>query len=1070
MAGENEKGNEHYQRACRAFRRGLQIQPANTKLRHAIEMALGTASRAQRGKGSQEDDEINLSFEGIGNKMGLRLANSLGQYPHLRKLCLKDNRLTNESLSPLITRCQDLKHLMKLDIGGNKVSDATWETICHLLAHENFNVEELGISKSEVDTKRCAELFSKLSVKATVKILDLSSNLIGRNSEYYSDFGITEVKDFLKNEKCKLVVLDLSWNNLQNDLIDHLGSGLSQNNTIEEINLSHNSFGQCGGEAIGDMMLRNRTILKMNLSYNGINHKATFAIAQGLRENPNLCDIDISGNPIGDIGGYALMQVAIEKFDIIDIKFGDNNITVRDPDFAFDPDFCLPMDSEDKSSIVRSSSNQLNFSFRYDLKKPYQRAVALEVLRRVAQRPELQLVKAVLNDVNVQLECWAPKRSAEDNLLIQQIDESISLVDSYWDKYDVHEKNIIRDDQLANLLNDINVLDSNPIINVLRIMKVCDVDNLGLIERSDLLQFFEQAKIDVRERTMSTSLIVEAGRKTEYTPKINLEAGANIFEIQLAVDLECGNVVRVANASDVKKIMAVSKTTNDWRAALELNLMNILLHFDEGRVLMKDIRREIPDPTESLPIIMQCMSNTQHCRWLAAVELKTTCLRSSRSFETHEQVARGYQNLERELTTAFKPLMGQFNGHYRLGLSNRNDRLCMRLLIAQNKRESLQNRSMHTHIDTSQRGNWSCFRNEKLNGNSHNFSGDFLKRLPSSDHVEFDFVSTLRPKTLSFMSVEQFSSLLQKFEWAKKSNFTKPNFECMLQDYLENSYFRMGNEEIDTFDLEIGILCGDETCTPNTPDCREIYKVRQVAHQPTLMDAEGTLQQMRNEMNFRWLSCKQLRWILANFPVEIYNFIPKDWKVDLVVNLHSRIVDLIYFDFILEELAPQEKARIIHRLGWLNCFSPCRPYHDIVLDLKERQDRIICKIYINLNAIEKGAQTWKYREARNKEDILDWRFTTALHKEEGLPKTGIVRIHYEYADDNSEKKCTLCASLKMLLQYLVLAEAPLDDRDMIFQLTDGGTKSQLEVIVDTLRTQINPPITWKYDTKTEKKS
>ena len=41
---------------------------------------------------------------------------------------------------------------------------------------------------------------------------------------------------------------------------------------------------------------------------------------------------------------------------------------------------------------------------------------------------------------------------------------------------------------------------------------------------------------------------------------------------------------------------------------------------------------------------------------------------------------------------------------------------------------------------------------------------------------------------------------------------------------------------------------------------------------------------------------------------------------------------------------------------------------------------------------------------------------------------------------------------------------------MIFQLTDGGTKSQLEVIVDTLRTQINPPITWKYDTKAEKKN
>ena len=68
LAGENEKANEHYQRACRAFRRGLQIQPANTKLRHAIEMALGTASRAQRGKGSQEDDEINLTDDSISKK------------------------------------------------------------------------------------------------------------------------------------------------------------------------------------------------------------------------------------------------------------------------------------------------------------------------------------------------------------------------------------------------------------------------------------------------------------------------------------------------------------------------------------------------------------------------------------------------------------------------------------------------------------------------------------------------------------------------------------------------------------------------------------------------------------------------------------------------------------------------------------------------------------------------------------------------------------------------------------------------------------------------------------------
>jgi Ran GTPase-activating protein (RanGAP) involved in mRNA processing and transport len=90
-----------------------------------------------------------------------------------------------------------------------------------------------------------------------------------------------------------------------------LASSLSVNATLTYLDLSANSLGKDGGEALGASILVNHSLKVLLLSNNRIESRACFTLCMGIIENTTLKKVCLDGNPIGVQGSRALMSVPL---------------------------------------------------------------------------------------------------------------------------------------------------------------------------------------------------------------------------------------------------------------------------------------------------------------------------------------------------------------------------------------------------------------------------------------------------------------------------------------------------------------------------------------------------------------------------------------------------------------------------------------------------------------------------------------------------------------------------------------------------------------------------------------
>jgi len=112
-------------------------------------------------------------------------------------------------------------------------------------------------------------------------------------------------------------------------------------------------------------------------------------------------------------------------------------------------------------------------------------------------------------------------------------------------------------------------------------------------------------------------------------------------------------------------------------------------------------------------------------------------------------------------------------------------------------------------------------------------------------------------------------------------------------------------------------------------------------------------------------------------------------RVELVVMLHSRVVDLYNFDDVLAELAPAERAEVSFRLGTLNVWSPLKAEGPFCLNLAMREDRQVVRMLIHLREREKAS--WRGATLRWKLDapkVEGWSLPTTWLTADGIPRSG----------------------------------------------------------------------------------
>lgn len=76
------------------------------------------------------------------------------------------------------------------------------------------------------------------------------------------------------------------------------------------------------------------------------------------------------------------------------------------------------------------------------------------------------------------------------------------------------------------------------------------------------------------------------------------------------------------------------------------------------------------------------------------------------------------------------------------------------------------------------------------------------------------------------------------------------------------------------------------------------------------------------------------------------------YRVDLLISLYSRIVDIHNMDCVFAVLTAAEQACFIQRIGILNVFNPWKCDGTWCLDLSEREDRVVLRALLHLNMAE----------------------------------------------------------------------------------------------------------------------
>ena len=124
-------------------------------------------------------------------------------------------------------------------------------------------------------------------------------------------------------------------------------------------------------------------------------------------------------------------------------------------------------------------------------------------------------------------------------------------------------------------------------------------------------------------------------------------------------------------------------------------------------------------------------------------------------------------------------------------------------------------------------------------------------------------------------------------------------------------------------------------------------------------------------------------------------------RVEIIVTLHARTVDLHNFDNVLRMLPNSERAQVIHRLGRLNTWTPLKPEGPIMLDLDQAEERTVAKMLVHLKAARGGDagseanRSWfdeTFQWTRHTHPIPGWEPGTTWYSESGVPTRGVLAL------------------------------------------------------------------------------
>ena len=247
---------------------------------------------------------IDINNYGIGDVQGDCLGKSLKQLNNLSTLILRNNRLTDQSLKTIMSNvCYN--SLEVLDLSQNCVSGSGVSALAMLLKSKVNNLHELNLSKCNIDCADMQRLCSALEFGSnTLQKLVLTYNKI-------SSDGCKQLQVLMSAPSCRLVHIDLSWNDCGGAGAIHIADALFINKTVTHLNLSVNQVTDQGGQKLAACLDTNHVLKEIILAQNVITGQACFVFSKNVFNHPSMVKLDLSLNPVGDAGARAIFRTIL---------------------------------------------------------------------------------------------------------------------------------------------------------------------------------------------------------------------------------------------------------------------------------------------------------------------------------------------------------------------------------------------------------------------------------------------------------------------------------------------------------------------------------------------------------------------------------------------------------------------------------------------------------------------------------------------------------------------------------------------------------------------------------------
>ncbi|ETV96776.1 hypothetical protein, variant [Aphanomyces invadans] len=680
------------------------------------------------------------------------------------------------------------------------------------------DIHALNLTDNRLTHAGIATVVQQLSGRLELHSLNLSVNEIG-------EAGCASMADFIFSAP-NLTHLDLSQTKLL-DTFESLANEIAIHPHLLSVNLTNNEIGDVGGQLLGaTLAAATCTIQDLNLSWNQICHAGATAIGHALQTNRSVQHLNLSMNRFGDDGGHQVAAALLVNTTLRTVDMTRNNLmgsTAVSLSYAIEhnPKAALynlvlvdnPLGCTGTKALLRSVARGSRCSVRlsfYGGEDTNNAAVAsvFDSSFPAAQSP-----------YELHLHTSPYEYVIACQLVAAAVAQRCELFDVTFEpaaEGDYHEHHVRKNATTTKPAN----------INVQQ-LEYCDQAH-GLVEKGSTKQF------DLRHRGI---LRISA----RYVP----------WRIQTTDD------VTPDGLRNVIKIIKDRISTREMCAMLEVATTDLFLHLRDVELFVKGLLGTID--------VVDIMARTLHCIVDGTQTLPFLLRHLSFSDQNRLMSSHGVQVLQ------FNPVNP--TGKWTLDLSDRIHRKLAVWFSMINRDEATESmRRLAFRGNTSQRGTFANFRNEKLNGKAFELTDRFFDGLPNKGVLEFDYVSTRRPEDVdagvptSVLGEVQVNALLQTI--------------------------------------------GAELWSDYVPQHKRYDLKRQVVL-------------LQHALSGQYIMAEHVRMLMQYFPKNIDNL-----RLKAVLAAHRSILDMENFEGVYEKLLPADRKAVLARRRhldkqfWTRCSRP----------------------------------------------------------------------------------------------------------------------------------------------------